>query len=260
MSRQRSSGPAVIVFLVIALVVLFAILKRPHPRESRRPTLKSSVPEESSVVRPGDRPHGSQPGSGQSLDSSCPLATVTCDSEYFAHWQPPDTGSCTPSFKNGYQLPDPRCTPGGIDPSVTVDILRDPQWRTGCIRNCQSSERQKHAAYAWYALLVPPANTGKGQTCELDHLVPLELGGADGMGNIWPECGPAAAMLEGRYFKIKDRVENYLASEVKTGRMPLSEAQRGIAEDWTQYLAAANSYCEAGGRCGGRRAKRAGEN
>jgi hypothetical protein len=105
-------------------------------------------------------------------------------------------------------------------------------------------------AYAWYALVTPQANTGESQACELDHLVPLELGGADGMGNIWPECGPAAAMLDDRYFKIKDRVENYLADEVKAGHMSLSAAQHGIAEDWTQYLSAANSYCEAGRRCG----------
>ncbi|MFP5230370.1 MAG: hypothetical protein ACLGXA_22365, partial [Acidobacteriota bacterium] len=67
--------------------------------------------------------------------------------------------------------------------------------------------------------------------------------------NIWPECGPVAVTLRDRYFKVKDRVENYLADEVKAGKIPLGSAQRGIAEDWTQYLPAANRYCEAGGRC-----------
>jgi hypothetical protein len=76
--------------------------------------------------------------------------------------------------------------------------------------------------------------------CELDHLVPLELGGADGLGNIWPKCGPDGATLDERYFKAKDRVENYLAGEVKAGRMSLDDAQRGIAADWTQYLANAD--------------------
>ncbi len=85
--------------------------------------------------------------------------------------------------------------------------------------------------------------------CELDHLVPLELGGADGLGNIWPECGPANAPLARRNFKIKDRVENYLAAQVRAGRMPLAEAQRGIAGDWSRYLAAADRFCREGGRC-----------
>ena len=127
--------------------------------------------------------------------------------------------------------------------------MRNPAWRTLCIRDCEESQAKKHAAYRWYRTPNPRHNSGSNQVCELDHLVPLELGGADGMGNIWPECGPGEIALAKRYFKIKDRVENYLADEVKAGRMPLDEAQRGIAEDWTQYLEAANQYCAGGGRC-----------
>jgi hypothetical protein len=87
------------------------------------------------------------------------------------------------------------------------------------------------------------------QTCELDHLVPLELGGADGLGNIWPECGAPNVDIRDRYFKIKDRVEYYLTAEVKAGKMPLAEAQRRIASDWTQFLAASNQYCSSNGNC-----------
>ena len=129
-------------------------------------------------------------------------------------------------------------------------MLRNPAWRTGCIRNHESSEREKHKAYHWYGIREPGGNYDETQVCELDHLVPLELGGADGLGNIWPECGPSGVALENRYFKIKDRVEDYLAYEVKSGQMTLREAQRGIAENWTQYLDAANRYCAATGGCG----------
>ena len=94
-----------------------------------------------------------------------------------------------------------------------------------------------------YALPRPDNNAGKNQTCELDHLVPLELGGADGMGNIWPECGPADVTLRERYFKQKDLVENYLAAKVRSGEMPIGEAQRGIASDWVQYLTVARAHC-----------------
>lgn len=146
-------------------------------------------------------------------------------------------------------LPDQGCTPGGVNPDVTLEVLRDHDWGTRCDRNCETSEGQKHVAYRWYGIGKPQHNSGQDQVCELDHLVPLELGGADGLGNIWPECGPAGALLHDRNFKVKDRVENYLADEVKAGRMPLGAAQRGIAQDWTQYLPAANAYCRAGGRC-----------
>jgi hypothetical protein len=76
----------------------------------------------------------------------------------------------------------------------------------------------------------------------LDHLVPLELGGADGLGNIWPQCGPDDVRLRDRYFKRKDQVENYLAAKVRAGQMSLDEAQRGIAADWTQSLDASKTF------------------
>jgi hypothetical protein len=76
----------------------------------------------------------------------------------------------------------------------------------------------------------------------LDHLISLELGGADTLGNIWPQCGPSGIVLAKRYFKIKDAVENYLAVQVRSGDMPLADAQHGIATDWTQYIAASTKY------------------
>ena len=97
--------------------------------------------------------------------------------------------------------------------------------------------------YSWYRLLHPVHNDGQDKICELDHLVPLELGGADTLDNIWHQCGPNAVGLRERYFKIKDIVENYLTAMVKAGKMDLDEARKGIAIDWTQYLQAASGVC-----------------
>ena len=181
--------------------------------------------------------------------AACDTLGVGCATQYFAQWADPGNGQCHARIRNGFPEPDPRCTPGGVNPTVTADVLRDPRWRTSCVRNCLTSEAEKHVAYGWYGIHKPKENSGENQVCELDHLVPLELGGTDGMGNLWPECGPDAVTLHQRYFKIKDRVENYLADEVKAGRIPLQSAQEGIASNWTQYLGAANRYCAAGGRC-----------
>ena len=181
--------------------------------------------------------------------AACETLGVKCNSRYFGQWQAPGENACMTRIRNGFPVPDPRCTPGGVNASVTAEVLRDRAWRTGCIRNCQASEAEKHATYKWYGLQKPRSNSGESQVCELDHLVPLELGGADGLGNIWPECGPDSTTLDNRYFKIKDRVENYLADEVKSGRMSLDAAQQGITFDWTQFLTEANSYCGRGGRC-----------
>lgn len=182
-------------------------------------------------------------------DEQGPAPQVACESEYLAHWQEPADDSCRVRMRNGYPVPDPRCTPGGVNPAVTEDLLRNPAWRTREVRNCAESESQKHAAYGWYAETKPRVNSNENQVCELDHLVPLELGGADGMGNIWPECGPDGVTLNQRYFKQKDHVENYLTEEVKAGRMSLREAQQGIARDWTQYLNDADLWCGRTGRC-----------
>lgn len=178
-----------------------------------------------------------------------PAPEVACDSQYFAPWREPADGACSVRARNGYPVPDARCTPGGVNPSVTADVLRDPAWRTKEVRNCAESEAQKHSAYRWYDIAKPQVNSNENQVCELDHLVPLELGGSDGMGNIWPECGPDGVTLKQRYFKQKDEVENYLAEEVRAGRMSLGEAQRGIARDWTQFLNDADLWCGRTGKC-----------
>ena len=54
--------------------------------------------------------------------------------------------------------------------------------------------------------------------------------------------------LPRRFFKEKDAVENFLAMQVRQGRMELGAAQRGIAGDWTQFLEEARRVCPEG-RC-----------
>jgi hypothetical protein len=62
---------------------------------------------------------------------------------------------------------------------------------------------------------------------ELDHIVPLELGGcADCLTNLWMEPLTSPGAHE------KDRVENYLHREVCNDRIPLEQAQKMISQDW----------------------------
>jgi hypothetical protein len=160
----------------------------------------------------------------------------------------PPPQHCAVRVSNGFPIPDPACTPGAFNPTLTVDVLRNPDFRTSCVRSHVTTQQQKAMTYGLYGVPHPANNTGPNQTCELDHLIALELGGADTLDNIWPQCGPPGAPLAQRFFKEKDTVENYLAKMVKTGQMDLGEAQRGIATDWTQYLDVARTGCP-GGRC-----------
>jgi len=62
---------------------------------------------------------------------------------------------------------------------------------------------------------------------ELDHLIPLVLGGDNSEANLWPQpAGP------GPSFRDKDALEVRLAWLVCVKGLPLVEAQHRIATDW----------------------------
>lgn len=72
------------------------------------------------------------------------------------------------------------------------------------------------------------------EACEVDHIVSLELGGADTEANLFPQ---PYNMPDGMGAHAKDRVENYLHNQVCYHSYPLAEAQKKIATDWYQvYL------------------------
>jgi hypothetical protein len=149
-------------------------------------------------------------------------------------WRQPAPGSCKIQVRNGHRYPDPKCTPGSLNPSVKVQTLKSPGFSTQCIRNqaTGSNETQKSIVFKWYGV---PSDS----TCEKDHFVPLEMGGADTLDNIWPQCGPSGATGTNRYFRQKDTVEGYLARQVKGG-MSQQAAEQGVKSDWTQYLGSSN--------------------
>jgi hypothetical protein len=174
------------------------------------------------------------------------------DSHPLGQFSTPRAGSCKPraSSVDGILLPDPNCTPGAINQTLTADVLTNPDFRTGCVRDNATSAKDKANTYVWYKIPHPQNNRGVMQVCELDHLISLELGGADSLANIWPQCGPSKVVLRERYFKRKDAVENWLAKQVRDGVMKLEDAQNGIAQDWTQFLEEATKECSSGsGKC-----------
>jgi 5-methylcytosine-specific restriction endonuclease McrA len=83
------------------------------------------------------------------------------------------------------------------------------------------SSQTTHAK--WY--VVEPAYGQRHVAGELDHLVPLELGGSNDMKNFWVETG--------RIPNPKDTVENRLHREVCTGKISLHTAQLDLAHNWT---------------------------
>ncbi len=116
-------------------------------------------------------------------------------------------------------LPDSACTPGAIFANATVQQICTYGY-TSSVRNVPFSEKDQ--AYAEYRIY----HHYSGQY-EVDHLVPLELGGSNDIANLWPE---AASPTPG--FHQKDEVENYLHDQVCSGTMSLKDAQTEIATNW----------------------------
>jgi hypothetical protein len=175
-------------------------------------------------------------------DQSTPLGTgtPTTPAEHTCHAR---------KVADGKFLPDLKCTPGAFNNTVTAQILRNHDFTTKCLRNDVTSEEQKSKTYEFYGIPHPVNNKDDMQICELDHLVPLELGGADTLDNIWPQCGPDGVTLKERFFKQKDKVEDWLAAMVRNQKMGLDEARKNIASDWTQFLNKAQAACNADGQC-----------
>ena len=67
---------------------------------------------------------------------------------------------------------------------------------------------------------------------EIDHWIPLSLGGADTQANLWPQPEKATIRNKNYGFREKDRLEQYLFHKVCKNSMPLKEAQEKIQDDW----------------------------
>ena len=130
------------------------------------------------------------------------------------------TGPC--QARDGGRLPDRRCTPGAVDPAVTQADIGSTICVSGYTDGVRPPESQTEAfkfdqAYPAYDIVA-------GTDSELDHLVPLELGGANDAANLWPEPGPVP--------NRKDAVEDALNQAVCDGQIGLARAQRAIARNW----------------------------
>ena len=126
---------------------------------------------------------------------------------------------------NGGFLPDHLCTEGAVDPRVTQANIAATICRSGytaTVRPPESvTEPIKVERMAAYGISAPLS------MYELDHLIPLELGGASTTTNLWPE--PLAGS---RGARRKDELENALCGQVCSGAVTLAVAQLAIAANW----------------------------
>lgn len=67
-----------------------------------------------------------------------------------------------------------------------------------------------------------------GKTCEIDHLISRELGGADDVKNLWPQAYGTSPWNA----HLKDKLENRLHVEMCAKRIKLTQARNMIRNDW----------------------------
>lgn len=116
--------------------------------------------------------------------------------------------------------PNKKLTPGDVIQAATKDDICTPGYSSK-IRDVSSSIKLQ--VYKEYNVSYPQ----KRGDYEVDHFVPLELGGSNDIKNLWLE---PASPTPG--FHQKDIVENYLHKKVCDNKIDLKEAQDKIMSDW----------------------------
>jgi hypothetical protein len=111
--------------------------------------------------------------------------------------------------------------PGAVDPHVTQATIHDTICQRGYTTQVRPPRKVTDAIKRRLANGLP----GSPQDYELDHLIPLGLGGhPTSPNNLWLQNWSEAAM--------KDRDELRLHREVCAGRMTLEQAHREMVTRW----------------------------
>lgn len=120
---------------------------------------------------------------------------------------------------DGVTLPNRGSTPGGIFTDVTRAEVCDPHYAMGVLSPHYNA---KVLAFSSYGLSIHDRDL-----YEVDHLIPISLGGNNEIKNLWPQ--PYAGS---RGAHQKDALEAQLRGLVCTGKLGLADAQHAVAEDW----------------------------
>jgi hypothetical protein len=120
----------------------------------------------------------------------------------------------------GVAMPNVHRTPGDSFAGATAAQVCTTGWASA---HRHVTAEQYHQVYAAYGIRYPEPSG----TYELDHLIPLEIGGDNANANLWPE---PASPTPG--YHQKDELENALHHLVCSGELALGVAQHSISVNW----------------------------
>jgi len=125
-------------------------------------------------------------------------------------------------------LPNPKLTPG-----ATVKVSKDAlcgSWYDTADGSIPISLKVK--VFDLYGI-----RTEKSTPLNVDHLIPVGLGGSNSIENLWPQP------LSGEWsYQQKNKLERRLRKMVCKGELDLEKAQQEISTDW---VSAYKKYIEA---------------
>jgi hypothetical protein len=116
-------------------------------------------------------------------------------------------------------LPDPKLTPGDVF-DVTIQDICVPGYSKKVRAVPRALRKQAYAKYG-----ITSANEGDYQ---MDHLIPLSLGGSNSIRNLWPQTYHTTPWNA----HVKDVLEVRLHNLVCNRKVDLQTAQHEIATDW----------------------------
>ncbi len=129
--------------------------------------------------------------------------------------------AAAPAFADTTIVPDPLLTPWAVRTTDTTEICSHG---TRQLRHCYRARDDRMAEYG-----LPP---GPHPQHEIDHSIPLCLGGADSDRNLWPQPRRSIEPVWGA--DRKDELEARMCALVCAGQLDVVEAQKPISEDWTE--------------------------
>ncbi len=114
-------------------------------------------------------------------------------------------------------VPDAKLTPGDAS-DVSKDTLCSAEYSNPANKLSVSLKRQVFDRYA-----MSPQAVGYN----VDHLIPVSLGGSNSLTNLWPQP------LSGEWsYQMKNKLEQKLYKMVCSGAITLEQARKEIAADW----------------------------
>lgn len=139
-------------------------------------------------------------------------------------------GACSQSY---LPLPDPKCTPGAINPDVRQDTIGQTICKSGW-----TSTIRPPASYTDKLKIQQIKQYGYSDTnphdYEEDHYLPLEAGGnPTDPRNLWPEPHYG---IRGTTSFDKDKVENRVKEAICSGQVTLTDAQHAMLTNWSTAM------------------------